>query len=92
MPHRIFEQSRQRTWLAMGREKERGIKFGCCINGCCIKRFKMKSRCKLCICSFSQGVEVVFLTTSSFTVNTVRLIYSLTYNVCSSFPKGKIVE
>ena len=22
MPHRIFEQSRQRTWLAMGREKE----------------------------------------------------------------------
>ena len=25
MPHRIFEQSRQRTWLAMGREKERGI-------------------------------------------------------------------
>ena len=37
MPHRIFEQSRQRTWLAMGREKERGIKFGCCI-----KRFSMK--------------------------------------------------
>ena len=37
MPHRIFEQSRQRTWLAMGREKERGIKFGCCIN-----RFNMK--------------------------------------------------
>ena len=25
MPHRIFEQSRQRTWLAMGREKERNI-------------------------------------------------------------------
>ena len=22
MPHRIFEQSRQRTWLAMGRENE----------------------------------------------------------------------
>ena len=22
MPHRIFEQCRQRTWLAMGREKE----------------------------------------------------------------------
>ena len=22
MPHRIFEQSRQRTWLAMGRKKE----------------------------------------------------------------------
>ena len=22
MPHRIFEQSRQRTWLAMGRGKE----------------------------------------------------------------------
>ena len=22
MPHRIFEQSRQRTWLAMNREKE----------------------------------------------------------------------
>ena len=22
MPHRIFEQSRQRTWQAMGREKE----------------------------------------------------------------------
>ena len=22
MPHRIFEQSRQRTWLAMGREKK----------------------------------------------------------------------
>ena len=22
MPHRIFEQSRQRTWLTMGREKE----------------------------------------------------------------------
>ena len=22
MPHRIFEQSRQRTWLAMGRDKE----------------------------------------------------------------------
>ena len=36
----------------MGREKERGIKFGCCINGCCIKRFNMKSRCKLCICFF----------------------------------------
>ena len=38
----------------------------------------MKSRCKLCIiCSFSQGAEVVFLTTSSCTVNTVRLIYSV---------------
>ena len=22
MPHRIFEQRRQRTWLAMGREKK----------------------------------------------------------------------
>ena len=22
MPHRIFEQSRQRTWLAIGRKKE----------------------------------------------------------------------
>ena len=29
-----------------------------------------KSRCKLCICSFSQGAEVVFLTTSPCTVNT----------------------
>ena len=71
MPHRIFEQSRQKTWLAMGREKERGIQFGCCI-----KRANMKSRCKLCICSFSQGAEVVFLTTSSCTVKTVRLIKS----------------
>ena len=33
----------------------------------------MKSRCKLRICSFSQGAEVVFLTTSSCTVNAVRL-------------------
>ena len=71
MPHRIFEQSKQRTWLAMGRAKERGISFGCCI-----KRFNMKSRCKLCICSFSQGAQVIFLTTSSCTVNTVRFIKS----------------
>ena len=27
----------------------------------------MKSKCKVCICSFSQGAEVVFLTTSSCT-------------------------
>ena len=34
----------------------------------------MKSRGKLCICYFSQGAEVVFLTTSSCTVNTVVVV------------------
>ena len=53
MPHRIFEQSRQRTWLAMGREKEDREKDRVSdgqrerernIIWCCIKRFNMKTR------------------------------------------------
>ena len=78
MPYRIFEQSRQRTWLAMGRDKEDRekdrVSDGQRERERNIIWLNMKSRCKLCICSFSQGAEVVFLTTSSCTVNSVRLV------------------
>ena len=69
MPHRIFEQSRLRTWLAMGREKEDREKDRVSdgqrerernIIWLLYQRFNMKSRCKLCICSFSQGAVKTF--------------------------------